>query len=110
MRGTEVNDLLALGETNGTLALVINAIPGSEEGITEDGERANGLGEIHSHEAADTGSLDFKDIVKGSDGEVVAGEGEGDIRKRVTLAAVERVLSVERFLGTDFLVAIERDG
>ena len=74
---------------------IVNAVPPSQESITKDGERANGLGEVHAHEAADAGTLDFQNIVVRADGEVVARKGDSEVRKVVTFGAVNCVLAVE---------------
>lgn len=47
------NTLLGLGKTDSVVAEVIDRVPPPEEGVTENGKRANGLGEIHSHECRD---------------------------------------------------------
>src|SRR5687768_4959853 len=104
--GPRLLNLLALGEPNFSLAEIIHTVPLSQESITEDGKRANWLGEVHAHETADARSLDFKDVVVGADGEVKAGEGEAEVGKRITLVALDGVLSIERLLGTNLLVPV----
>lgn len=44
----------------------------------------------------------------GTDGEVVATEGEGEVGKRVALVTLNSVLSSEGLLGTELLVPIDR--
>lgn len=85
----------------------VNIIKQDLEGsspITKDSKRTGRSREIHAHETADAGSLDFEDIVVGRDGEVVAAQSEADVWKRVTLVAFDSVLTVESPLGTDLLV------
>jgi len=49
--------------------------------------------------------LDLKDVVVWADGEVVTGEGEGEVWKRVTLITLDGVLAVVTLLGAHLLVA-----
>lgn len=86
--------LFGLGKSDAVGSEVINGVPSPEESITQDGERASGLWEVHTHEGRDARALNLEDIVVWADGEVVAGKGEGQVRKRVTLAAVDGVLAV----------------
>ena len=99
--------LFGFRQADGVITEIVDAIPSAQEGITEDSEGAYRLGEIHSHEATDTRTLDFQDVVIGSDGEVVASESEGEVWKRITLLALNSVLAIERLLGTNFLVTKE---
>ena len=42
----------------------------------------------------------------GADGEVVATEGEGEIRERINLVTFDAVLSSKSLFGTDFFVPV----
>lgn len=86
--------LLGLGETDGTVAQVVDAVPLAKEGISKNSKRTNRLREVHAHEGADARSLDFQNVVKGGDGEVVSAQGDGEIGERVSLGAVDSVLAV----------------
>jgi hypothetical protein len=86
--------LLGLGEADGAVAQVIDAVPLAKESISKDGERTDRLGEIHAHEGTDARSLDFQNVVESGDGEVVSTQGNGKVGKRVTLGAVDSVLTV----------------
>lgn len=96
--------LLGLGKTNGAVAEVVDRVPPPEEGIAENSEGTHRLGEVHAHEGRDAGALNLKDVVVSRDGEVVAGEREGEVGQTVTLVALNSVLSVEGLLGTNLLV------
>lgn len=84
--------------------MVVHAVPLAQECIAQDGQGTNGLGEVHSHEAADAGALNLEDVVIGADGEVVAGQGEGEVGQAITLIALHAVLTSEALLGTNLLV------
>ena len=99
-----VQYLFRLGQADGTVANVVHGVPLAQESVTQDGKRAHGLREVHAHEGADAGALDLKGVVVGADGEVVAAQGEGQVRQRVTLVTLDRVLSSEALGGTDLLV------
>lgn len=92
---------LGLGEADGALAEIVDGVVATEEGITKDGKRTRGRLNIHTHERRDAGARSLQNVVVGSDAEVVAREGEGDVRQRLALIAVNRVLAVEALLGTD---------
>ena len=96
--------LLRLGKTNSVVAKVVDRVPLPQESITENDQGTGGLWDIQAHEGADAAALDLEDVVVRADGEVVAGESEGEIGKRVTLVALDGVLAVEALLGTDLLV------
>jgi hypothetical protein len=98
------NTLLCLGKANGAVADVVDRVPPPEEGVTENGERTNGLREVHSHECRDARALNLEDVVVSTDGEVVASERKGKVGQTIHLVALNRVLSVERLLCADFLV------
>ena len=102
---TTFNDsLLGLGKTNSRVADIVDRVPPPEEGVTEDSKRTNGLGEVHAEESRDTRSLNLEDVVVGTDGEVVAGQGEGEVGQTVTLVALNGVLTVVRLLSTNLFV------
>jgi len=103
--GFNVNRLLGLGQANGVVAQVVHAVPSPQEGVTEDSKRAHGLGEVHAHEGTDARALHLQDVVVRPDGEVVAGQGEGEVGQRRALLAVDRVLAGPRLLGSNLLVA-----
>lgn len=90
---------LRLGKADGTLLQVVDRVPSSQEGVTENGKWAGWLWEIHAHEGGDTASLDLKDVVVWTNSEVLATKLEGDIWERVALLAVNGVLSVVSLLG-----------
>lgn len=76
-----IGRLFSFAKSNGVVAQVVNAVPLAQECVTQDGQRTHGLGEVHAHEAADAGTLNFQNVVIGADGEVVAAEGEGQVRQ-----------------------------
>lgn len=86
--------LLGLGKTDGTVTQVVDAVPLAEESITKDSKRADWLREVHAHERADARSLDFQNVVESADGEVVSAQSDSEIGERVTLGAVDSVLTV----------------
>lgn len=87
-------DLLGLGETDGTVAQVVDAVPLAEESITKDSKRTDRLREVHAHESAYARSLDFQNVVESADGEVVSAQGDGEVGERVTLGTVDSILTV----------------
>ena len=95
---------LGLGETDAVATKVVDRVVSAEESITKDGKRAGRGRDIEAHEGRDTRALDLKDVVVGGDGEVVAGEGEAEVRQRVTLVTLNGVLAIVALLGTDLLV------
>lgn len=95
---------LGLGETDTVAAEVVDGVVSAEESITENGKRTSRGGDIEAHEGRDTRTLDLKDVVVGANGEVVAGQGEAEVRERVTRAALDSVLAIVALLGTDLLV------
>lgn len=105
-RASWTRHLLGLGQTNGVLAKVVNAVPLAQERVTKNGQRTNGLGEVHSHEAADAGALNLQDVVVGGDGEVVTAQSEGEVRQRITGGAVNGVLASEALRGTNLFVPV----
>lgn len=96
--------LFGLGQADGVVANVIDTVPAAQERVTEDGQGANGLGEVHAHEAANAGTLDLQDVVKGADLEGVTSQSEGKVRQGVTLSAVHGVLAVPALGGANLLV------
>lgn len=101
-----IRHLLGLGQTNGVVAKVIDAVPFAQERVTKNGQRADGLGEVHSHEAADARALNLQDVVVRSDSEVVAAQSECEVRQRVTGSTVNGVLASEALGSTDLLVPV----
>jgi hypothetical protein len=102
-----IETLLRPGKTNGVVTNIVDRVPLPEESISENGEGSYGLGEVHTHEGRDARSLDLKNVVKSTDGEVVSSEGEGEVGQTVTLVTLNSVLSVETLLGTNLLVAAD---
>ena len=51
--------LFGFGQPNCVVAKVIDAVPFAQERVTQNGQWADGLGEVHAHEAADAGALDL---------------------------------------------------
>lgn len=96
--------LLGLGETNGVVANIVDGVVFPEESVTKDDERASRLGDVEAHEGADAATLDLKNVVVRANGEVVTGEGEGEVGERVTLLALNSVLAVVALLGANLLV------
>lgn len=96
--------LLRLGKPDSVVTQVVDRVPFSQESITQDGKGSYRLREVHSHESTDTRTLNFKNVVIGTDGELVTGECERKVRKGVTLFAFNSVLSVPSLLGTNLLV------
>lgn len=97
--------LFGLGEADGTVAQVIDAVPSPEESIAQNGQGPHGLGEVHAHEGANAGTLDFENVVIRANGEVVASQSHGEVGQRVALRAVDSVLAVPRLRSTNLLVA-----
>lgn len=91
-------------QANSTLLEIIHAVPPSQERITKDSQWANWLGHIHSHKGGHAASAHLEDVIVSAEGEVVTGEGEGDIWEVIALLAVDAVLAVEALLGADLLV------
>ena len=98
------SSLFGLGQADGVVAQVINTVPLAQERVTKNGQGANGLGEVHAHEATDAGALDLQNVVVWADGEVVAAQSEGEVGQAVASAAFHGVLTSEGLLGTDLLV------
>lgn len=98
------HSLLGLGQTDSALAQIVYRVVLSQEGVTEDGQGAHGLWEVHTHERADAAALHLEDVVVRSNGEVVATKGERHVRKTVTLVTLNSVLAVVALLGTHLLV------
>ena len=96
--------LLRLGKTDAVASDIIDGVPPPEESITENSKRAHGLGEVHTHEGRDARTLDFEDIVKGTDGEVVAGKCESEVGQTVTFITLNSVLSIVTLLSANLLV------
>jgi hypothetical protein len=96
--------LLGLGKTNSVVANVVDRVVFPEECVTENDKRSSRLRDVEAHEGADAATLDLKDVVIRTNGEVVAGKGEGEIGEGVTLLALDGVLAVITLLGTDLLV------
>jgi hypothetical protein len=97
--------LLGLCETNSSLSEVVDGVPLAQESIAEDDERACWRWDVHALEGRDTRSLHFNDVVEGGDGKVVSAKVPGELWETVALIAFDRVCSIERLLGSDFLVA-----
>lgn len=87
--------LLRLGNANSVLLQVVNGVPFAKESITKNGEWASWLWNIHTHESRNAGALDLKNVIKWTDGEVMASEGEGEIWQAVALVALHGVLAVK---------------
>lgn len=96
--------LLRFCETDSAVAKVIHAVPLPQESISQDGQGADRLREVHAHKRANAGALDFEDVVIGANGEVVARQGESEVRQGVALLTLDCILTGERLLGTNFLV------
>lgn len=90
----ELIALFALGQTDCIVAKIVDGVPSSKECITQDSKGTSRLREVHPHEATDAGALDLQNVVVGSNSEVVAREGEGEVGKRATLLAINGVLTV----------------
>ena len=101
-----LEQLLGLGQTNGVVANIIDTVPAAQEGVTQDSQRTHRLGEIHAHEAADAGALDFQNVVVGANLEGVAGQSEGQVGQRVPGGTVHSVLAVPALGSTNLLVAL----
>lgn len=102
--------LLGLGKTNSRVADIVDRVPPPEEGVSENGKGTYRLREVHTEEGGDTRSLDLEDVVVSTDGEVMAGQSEGEVGQTVTLVALNGVLAVVGLLSTDLLVQELCDG
>lgn len=96
--------LFGLSQTHSVVAQVIHAVPLAEESVSQNREGSDGFREVHTHERADARALNLEDVVVGGDGEVVAGQGQGQVRQRVALVAFDGVLTVPGLRCTNFLV------
>src|SRR4051794_8460730 len=94
---------LRLRQTNAGASNVIHRVPLPQECISKNSKRADGLGEVHTHKGRDTRSLNFQDVIKGTNSEVMACKREGEIGKSITLVAFYGILSVEGLLSTNLL-------
>jgi hypothetical protein len=99
--------LLGLGQTDGGITQVVYRIPLPQESIAKNSKGTYGLREVHTHEGRDARALDLKNVVVGSNGEVVSGERKGEVGQTVTLVALNRVLAVEALLCTNLLVSVQ---
>lgn len=102
-----LGNLFRLSQTDGVVTDIIDTVPAAQEGITQDSKGTHRLGEVHAHEAADAGALDLQDVVVGANSELVTTQGEGEVGQRVTLVALDTVLTSEALSGTDLLVPVE---
>lgn len=89
-----LSHLFGLGKADGVVAQVVDAVPPAQESITQNGQRTNRLREVHAHQSADARTLNLEDVVVGSDGEVVASQGEGEVGQVGALVALNGVLAV----------------
>lgn len=101
---TTITLSLSLGEADTVATEVVDRVVSAEESITKNGKRTSRGRDIEAHEGRDTRALNLKNVVVGGDGEVVAGESEAEVRKRVTLVTLDGVLAIVTLLGTDLLV------
>lgn len=95
----------SLGQTDAVGAKVVDRVPSAQEGIAQNDERTSRGRNVKGHERRNTRALHLENVVVRADGEVVAREGERQVRKAVTLLALDSVLAVEALLGTHLLVA-----
>lgn len=100
----DYTSLLGFGKADRVIAQIVNRVPSSQESITQDSKGPYRLREVYSHDGADATTLNLKNIVKGTNGKIVAGEGESKIWKRVTFRAINSILSVPSFLGANLLI------
>lgn len=98
--------LSSLSKPHAVITQIIHRVPLAQERITQDSQRPGRFRDINALEGRDTRTLHVEDVVLGADGEVVAGEGEGQVREGVAGLAVDGVLAVEAFLCADFFVAV----
>ena len=99
-------NLFGLGETNGAVAKVVHTVPLPQESISQDGQGANGLREVHTHEGAHAGALNLQSVVVRGDGELVAAQTKSEVGQGRTLLAVNIVLTQKVLGGTNLLVPV----
>lgn len=97
-------NLPGLSKADSVVTQIVDRVPSSQESITQNGEGPYGLREVHSHESTNARALNFKNIIERTDFELVTGEGESKVWKRITFVALNRVLSVPSLLGSNLLV------
>lgn len=100
--------LLGFSKSYSSMAQIVHTVPLAQESVSENGERSDGLREVHSHKGTNAGSLNFQNVVEGGNGEVMSAQGNSKIRKRVTLGTVNRVLAVPRLGSSNLLVPKEK--
>ena len=98
--------LFGLSETNGAVAKVIHTVPLPQESISQDGQGADGLREVHTHEGTHAGALNLQSVVVRGDGELVAAQTKSEVGQGRTLLAVNIVLAQPVLGGTDLLVPV----
>ena len=98
--------LFGLSETNGAVAKVIHTVPLPQESISQDGQGADGLREVHTHEGAHAAALNLQGVVVGGDGELVATQTKGEVGQGRALLAVNIVLTQKVLGGTNLLVPV----
>ena len=76
-----IANLLGRCKTNSIATKVIDGVIAAKESIAEDSKRTCWRWDIHCSECRDAGALDFQNVIKGRDGEVLASQGEGEIWK-----------------------------
>jgi hypothetical protein len=74
-----LGNLFRLSQTDGVVTDIIDTVPATQEGVTQNSKGTHRLGEVHAHEAADAGALDLQDVVIGANSELVATQGEGEV-------------------------------
>lgn len=99
-------NLFGLSETNGAVAKVVHTVPLPQESISQDGQGADGLREVHTHEGAHTGALNLQSVVVRGDGELVAAQTKSEVGQGGTLLAVNIVLAQPVLGGTNLLVPV----
>lgn len=83
---------------------IINRVISPQKRISDDPNGPKWGRNIQSLETGNTCSLSVHDVVGGGEGEVVTGEGEGNVGERRDFVAVNCVGSVPGLFGADFFV------
>lgn len=97
-------DLLGLSKTDSALAKVVHAVIPSQESISQNGQGANRLREIHAHKGAHARARNLKGVVESAQREVVAIQDKMHVRQRGTLVTVHGVLTSKGLVGANLLV------